>query len=328
VRRRSLKRFNFPGGSCIPGASEFATHFPFLTPQTHLPSSSSRFSFLLFYPFTLFIQHSPNTPPHPTTHEHPQIHRRLRFYASTQRAATLTALPRDTLPNVATMTSTIQRTDEDLINKSLLDSIDADHHSEQAVSSSQPPPSAFDPVPPSFNFSPRHSSPPPTSYASYPPDPYATQEDFKRNYARQAYPYLINGPVVPQQPVIGPPYRDPSMQKYPAPTALDVFGPQGPSGAYDMREPVREFGSIALNKPPPPHHGVYHGGVPGHHNHGVNGHHMHREEEISTIFVVGFPDDMQVSARLFFCRTVADCHNRSANFRICSRLLKVSKPPP
>lgn len=52
------------------------------------------------------------------------------------------------------------------------------------------------------------------------------------------------------------------------------------------------------------------------------------QEEISTIFVVGFPEDMQVSKALIFRYTSSDClTSRSVSFRICLLSLPVSRRP-
>jgi hypothetical protein len=133
---------------------------------------------------------------------------------------------------------------------------------------------------------------------SFSTDPFNVPEDPKRQFQRQTFtPFnaIPNGAPPPQPHMMGGPYRDPSMQKYSTPTAIDVFGPLDLSRQYEYRDTSRDFGAIPISKPPPSLHSVFHNSAVVHHNQQVNGHHHgHREEEISTIFVVGFPDDMQV----------------------------------
>ncbi|KZT42966.1 hypothetical protein SISSUDRAFT_798797 [Sistotremastrum suecicum HHB10207 ss-3] len=160
-------------------------------------------------------------------------------------------------------------------------------------------------------------------------DPFSPSDDLQRPFAssyRSSFSSFGTNPPPPtraRQPTISSSaYRD-NSQPFVAPTSIDVFGPpvssQESARPFDTRDSVRDYtptngqsragvvgksqvnnmtGFASFNAGPGPHlpfsaqsqTGSTHTGV---HGNGNSTSATRQDEEISTIFVVGFPDDMQ-----------------------------------
>lgn len=178
-----------------------------------------------------------------------------------------------------------RRTDEDLLNRSLLDSIEAETLSERV----EHKPLRDVSSPQSFTYPISPQSPQSLNPLQF-SDMFAnTHEDFQHR----------------QTPVglaPAPPFNSFSFDQRPTRSATLSIPPQsirdqrfqnqmesfGLPRQFDHRVDGREYTKAAHY--PPPHF------QPSVVTNSLIHHHTHRDEEISTIFVVGFPDDMQVNS--------------------------------
>lgn len=180
--------------------------------------------------------------------------------------------------------TTSRRTDEDLLNRSLLDSIEAESLSERV------------------EFRPPRDVASPQSFA-YPLSPQSPQSINLLQYT-DMYPNA-HEEFQHRQVHVGrsaaPPYPNFSYEQHPTRSTTLPLSPGfldqryqghmeslGLPRQFDHRVDSRDY--IKTTHFPAP---LYQAPVTASTN--VH-HHNHRDEEISTIFVVGFPDDMQVFA--------------------------------
>lgn len=176
----------------------------------------------------------------------------------------------------------LRRNDEDLLNRSLLDSIEAAESHAERVDTTRDV-----------------SSPPSFAYPLSPQSPVSTNPlQYTDAYLTDDYPHRPS--LVTRLPPQYPSYQldhhhsrsatlplsHPSReQRFQSP--IDGYGfPR----QYDQRVENRDFLKSSQYAAP-----LYQPGLTTQTPTIVH-HHNHRDEEISTIFVVGFPDDMQVSA--------------------------------